>query len=170
MTTVEYFFIYFAVSMVFLSVMIITVRNPVHSILLMLVFFFHVAGLYLFLNAEFLAAVQVILYAGAILVLFLFVIMMLNLKEELVSHRFIGEWPIGVAIGLSISLFFIFAISQLNIKFEGGLTIDMIKAITNTKAIGNILYTEYFLPFEIASVILLIAIVGAIVLAKKEQQ
>ncbi|MCX8027830.1 MAG: NADH-quinone oxidoreductase subunit J [Thermodesulfovibrionales bacterium] len=169
MTTVEYFFIYFAVSMVFLSLLIITVKNPVHSILLMLVLFFHIAGLYLFLNAEFLAAVQVILYAGAILVLFLFVIMMLNLKEELVSHRFIGEWPVGVAIGLSISLFCIFAISHFQIKYEGNMTIEIIKTLTNTKALGKILYTEFLLPFEIASIILLIAIVGAIVLAKKEQ-
>lgn len=169
MTTVECFFIYFSVSMIILSLMVITVKNPVHSILLMLVLFFHIAGLYLFLNAEFLAAVQVILYAGAILVLFLFVIMMLNLKEELVSHRFIGEWPVGVAIGLSISLFCIFAISKLQLQYEGGHTIQMIKSMTNTKVIGSILYTEYLLPFEIASIILLIAIVGAIVLAKKEQ-
>ncbi|MFQ3574614.1 MAG: NADH-quinone oxidoreductase subunit J [Thermodesulfovibrionales bacterium] len=169
MTTVEYFFFYFAISMVLLALMIITVKNPVHSILLMLVLFFHIAGLYLFLNAEFLAAVQVILYAGAILVLFLFVIMMLNIKEELISHRFIGEWPIGVAIGLSISLFCMFAVSHIQLRYEGVMTIEKIKAMTNTKAIGSLLYTEYILPFEIASIILLIAIVGAIVLAKKEQ-
>jgi len=167
MTTVELFFAYFALSMTFLSIMVISVKNPVHSILLMLVLFFHIAALYLFLNAEFLAAVQVILYAGAILVLFLFVIMMLNLKEELISHRFIHEWPIGIAIGVSIIVFLFFAISTITTNFKGTHTIDFIKAETNTKAIGKVLYTEYLLPFEIASIILLIAIVGALVLAKK---
>lgn len=167
MTTVEIFFTYFAISMTLLSIMVISVKNPVHSILLMLVLFFHIAALYLFLNAEFLAAVQVILYAGAILVLFLFVIMMLNLKEELVSHRFINEWPIGLALGISIIVFLFFGISSLKTDFQGIHTIEFIKAETNTKAIGKVLYTEYLLPFEIASIILLIAIVGAIVLAKK---
>ncbi len=169
MNTVELFFAYFAVSMTLLSVLIISVKNPVHSILLMLVLFFHIAALYLFLNAEFLAAVQVILYAGAILVLFLFVIMMLNLKEELMSHRFINEWPIGLALGLSIIVFIFFALDKFNPNYKGTYTIEAIKAETNTKAIGKILYTEYLLPFEIASLILLIAIVGAIVMAKKEK-
>lgn len=169
MTTVELFFAYFAISMTALSVLVITVKNPVHSILLMLVLFFHIAGLYLFLNAEFLAAVQVILYAGAILVLFLFVIMMLNLKEELISHRFINEWPIGIALGVAIIVFILFALDKFTSTYKGPYTIEAIKAETNTKAIGKVLYTEYLLPFEIASVILLVAIVGAIVLAKKEK-
>lgn len=85
------FFGYFSIVMVVLSLLIITRRNPIHSILWMLVLFFHIAGLYLFLNAEFLAAVQMILYAGAILVLFLFVIMMLSLKKEVTVERFLGS-------------------------------------------------------------------------------
>jgi NADH-quinone oxidoreductase subunit J len=133
----------------------------------MLVLFFHIAGLYLFLNAEFLAAVQLILYAGAILVLFLFVIMMLNLKEELTAERFIDEWPIGVALGISILMFIYFTISKFIQGPAGQYTIEVIKSETHTKSIGKILYTEYLFPFEIASLILLIAIVGAIVLAKK---
>jgi NADH-quinone oxidoreductase subunit J len=161
------FFGYFAVVTVVLSLLIITRRNPVHSVLWMLALFFHIAGIYLFLNAEFLAAVQVILYAGAILVLFLFVIMMLNLKEELTAERFIGEWPIGVALGISILMFIFFAISKFVQGPAGQYTIEAIKADTHTKSIGKVLYTEYLLPFEIASLILLIAIVGAIVLAKK---
>ncbi|MDI6729361.1 MAG: NADH-quinone oxidoreductase subunit J [Thermodesulfovibrionales bacterium] len=161
------FFGYFSVVMVVLSLLIITRRNPVHSVLWMLVLFFHIAGLYLFLNAEFLAAVQLILYAGAILVLFLFVIMMLNLKEELTAERFIGEWPIGVALGISILMFIYFAISKFIQGPAGQYTIEAIKKETHTKIIGKVLYTEYLFPFEIASLILLIAIVGAIVLAKK---
>jgi NADH-quinone oxidoreductase subunit J len=161
------FFGYFAIVMVALSILVITRRNPVHSVLLMLALFFHIAGLYLFLNAEFLSAIQIILYAGAILVLFLFVIMMLNLKEELATERFIGEWPIALALGISILMFVGFGISRLIQGPLGEYTIEKIKAETHTKAIGKLLYTDYLFPFEIVSLILLIAIVGAIVLAKK---
>ncbi|MBI3592586.1 MAG: NADH-quinone oxidoreductase subunit J [Nitrospirae bacterium] len=161
------FFGYFSVVMVILSLLIITRRNPVHSALWMLVMFFHIAGLYLFLNAEFLAAVQMILYAGAVLVLFLFVVMMLNLKEELTMERFIGEWPVGVSIGALLLVLVSLAISSLAPGPAGQATIEAIKAATHAKAIGTVLYTEYLFPFEIASLILLIAVVGAIVLAKK---
>jgi NADH-quinone oxidoreductase subunit J len=164
----EIFFGYFAVVMIALSVLIITVRNPVHSVLWMLAFFFHIAGLYLFLNAEFLAAVQIILYAGAILVLFLFVIMMLNLKEELTAERFIGEWPIAIAVGASIIMFIFFAISKFVQGPSGQYSIEAIKAETHTKVLGRALFSDYILHFEIAGIILLVAIVGAIVLAKKK--
>lgn len=162
------FFGYFAIVMVVLSLLIITRRNPVHSVLWMIVLFFHIAAMYLFLNAEFLAAVQIILYAGGILVLFVFVIMMLNLKEELTVERFIGEWPIGVALGVSILMFIFFKVSEIAQGPVGEFTIESIKEETHTKALGKVLYTDYILPFEIAGVILLVAIVGAIVLAKKK--
>lgn len=161
------FFGYFAVVMVVLSLLIVTRKNPVHSVLWMLALFFHIAGLYLFLNAEFLAAVQVILYAGAILVLFLFVVMMLNLKEEVMGERFGKEWPVGISVGAFILVLFFFTINKFSQGPTGQYTIERIKAETHTKAIGSVLYTEFLLPFEIASLILLIAIVGAIVLAKK---
>lgn len=163
------FFGYFAVVMIALSVLIITRRNPVHSVLFMLALFFHIAGLYLFLNAEFLSAIQIILYAGAILVLFLFVIMMLNLKEELASERFIGEWPISLALGFSILMFIGFGISKFVQGPSGKYTIEKIKEETHTKTLGKLLYTDYLFPFEIVSIVLLIAIVGALVLAKKRQ-
>lgn len=163
------FFGYFATVMIALSILIITRRNPVHSVILMLALFFHIAGLYLFLNAEFLSAIQIILYAGAILVLFLFVIMMLNLKEELTTERFIGEWPIALALTISILMFIGFGITKFIQGPLGEYTIEKIKTETHTKAIGKLLYTEYLFPFEIVSVILLIAIVGAMVLAKKRQ-
>ncbi len=166
----QLFFGYFAVVMVVLSVLVVTRRNPVHSVLLMLALFFHIAGLYLFLNAEFLAMVQIILYAGAILVLFLFVIMMLNLREEVTAERFIGEWPIGLAIGLSLLMLTLLGVRGLVPGPLGRFTIEAIRAETHTKAVGRVLYTEYLFPFEIASLILLVAIVGAIVLAKKKQQ
>ncbi|HEX8947958.1 MAG TPA: NADH-quinone oxidoreductase subunit J [Dissulfurispiraceae bacterium] len=161
------FFSYFAVAMVVLSVLIITRKNPVHSVLWMLVLFFHIAGLYLLLNAEFLAAVQVILYAGAILVLFLFVVMMLNLREELEGERFIGGWPLGVSLGAAIFVLMSFMMSRFVPGPTGPYTVELIKSETHTRILGKLLYTEYLFPFEVASLILLIAIVGAIVLAKK---
>jgi NADH-quinone oxidoreductase subunit J len=163
------FFGYFSVMMVVLSILIVTRRNPVHSILLMLIMFFHVAGLYLFLNAEFLAAVQLILYAGAILVLFLFVIMMLNLKREVMLERFSGEWPIGIFVGGTMLVLFLLAFSSFTSGPAGEYTIQTIQAQTHAGVLGKVLYTEYLLPFEIASLILLIAVVGAIVLAKKHR-
>ncbi|MEW5745007.1 MAG: NADH-quinone oxidoreductase subunit J [Nitrospirota bacterium] len=161
------FFGYFAVATVVLSLLVITRRNPVHSVLMMLGLFFHIAALYLFLNAEFLAAVQIILYAGAILVLFLFVIMMLNLKEELEGEKFVGAWPLGISMGVFILVLIMYVLGSLTQGPAGPFTIEAIKAATHTKALGTVLYTEYLFPFEIASLILLIAIVGAIVLAKK---
>jgi NADH-quinone oxidoreductase subunit J len=166
-TVPQLFFAYFAIAMTVLSLLVITARNPVNSVLWMLALFFHIAGLYLFLNAEFLAAVQLILYAGAILVLFLFVIMMLNVKDEIIGKRFIKGWPIGIALVMSILVVIYFPISKLIQGPVGQYTIEAIKAETNSKVLGRVLYTDYLFPFEVASLILLIAIVGAMVLAKR---
>jgi NADH-quinone oxidoreductase subunit J len=163
----QLYFAYFAVVLTALSVVIITRKNPVHSVVWMLVMFFHIAGLYLFLNAEFLAAVQVILYAGAILVLFLFVIMMLNIKEEVTAKRFIGLWPAGALLGVLFGVIVLFSLPAFKQGPAGPFSIEALKAVTPTKALGTLLYSEYLFPFEIASLILLIAIVGAMVLAKK---
>lgn len=170
MSLQQAFFAYFAVVMVALSIMVVTRRNPVHSVLWMLVLFFHIAGVYLFLNSEFLASVQIILYAGAILVLFVFVVMMLNIKTEINVRRFIGQWPVALATGVSMLSFIVFAIANFVQGPKGTATISFIKEKTSTKAIGTLLYTEYILPFEIASLVLLIAVVGAIVLAKKRKK
>src|SRR5512146_1263314 len=94
------FFGYFAAMITLLSVLVVTRKNPVHSVMWMLLMFFHIAGMYLFLNAEFIAAIQVIVYAGAILVLFLFVVLLLNLREEIRTNRFIRSWPAGLVIAL----------------------------------------------------------------------
>lgn len=161
------FFGYFSIVMVVLSLLIISRKDPVHSILWMLVLFLHISGLYLFLNAEFLAAVQMILYAGAILLLFLFVIMMLNLKIEVTAERFSGEWPIAVFTGGSILVLIFLAITTLTHGPLGSYTIGAIQAYTNSREIGRVLYTEYLFPFEVASLILLVSVVGTIVLAKK---
>ena len=95
MTVQQIFFFYFATVMTVISLLVVTGKNPVHSVLWMLVLFVHMAGLYLFLNAEFLAAIQIIVYAGAIMVLFLFVVMLLNLRTEEKEFRLQTQWPVS---------------------------------------------------------------------------
>lgn len=160
-------FAYLASMIVAMSVVAVTRRNPVHSILFMLILFFHVAALYLTLNAEFLAAIQIIVYAGAILVLFIFVVLMLNLKEEISGPPFVGWWPAGLLMALLIFGGTVAALRSVQPGATGTHSIELIKSETHTVLLGKVLYTEFLFPFEVASVILLVAIVGAIVLAKK---
>jgi NADH-quinone oxidoreductase subunit J len=164
------FFGYFAAAIVLLSILVITRKNPVHSVMWMLLLFFHIAGLYLFLNAEFIAAIQVIVYAGAILVLFLFVVLLLNLREELQVNKFIGSWPAGLLISAGVLAIIITVVKSFVLGPTGKYSIEFIKAETHTKALGKLLYTDFLFPFEIVSLILLVAIIGAIVLAKKKMR
>ncbi|MDA8082543.1 MAG: NADH-quinone oxidoreductase subunit J [Nitrospiraceae bacterium] len=166
----QMFFGYFASAIVVLSLLVITRKNPVHSVMWMLLLFFHIASMYLFLNAEFIAAIQVIVYAGAILVLFLFVVLLLNLKEELQADRFIGTWPAGLLVSAAIFVSLAAALQKFVPGPKGNFTIDLIQRVTHTKVLGQVLYTEYLFPFEIASLVLLIAVIGAIVLAKKRMR
>jgi NADH-quinone oxidoreductase subunit J len=154
--------------MTVLSLLVVTRKNPVHSVLWMLVLFIHIAGLYLFLNAEFLAAIQIIVYAGAILVLFLFVIMLLNLKKEETVKKYQAQWPVGAGIGVILLVFLISIVGKITVlPALGKYSIDAVQAEGHIMIIGKVLYTKYLLPFEIASIILLVAIIGAVVLAKK---
>jgi NADH-quinone oxidoreductase subunit J len=160
------FFFYFATAIVLLAMATVTRRNAVHAVLYMLALFFHTAALYLFLNAEFIAAIQVIVYAGAIMVLFLFVVMLLNLKEDIRREHFIGVWPAGLAAAVGMLVVFAMTAVSAHVGTQGQWSIEAIKKATHTKALGELLYTKYLLPFEVASLVLLIAIIGAIVLAK----
>jgi NADH-quinone oxidoreductase subunit J len=163
----EIVFGYMAFAIVALSILVISMRNPVHSVLLMLVMFFHVAALYLFLNAEFIAAIQVILYSGGILVLFLFVVMMLNLREFMTEKRFVGAWPVGLILTIALSILVFASIKSFIPGPLGQYDTELIARQTQTVAMGTALYTEYLFPFEVASLVLLVAVVGAITLAKK---
>jgi NADH-quinone oxidoreductase subunit J len=167
-TIQQIFFGYFATMMTVISLLVVSRKNPVHSVLWMLVLFVHMAGLYLFLNAEFLAAVQIIVYAGAIMVLFLFVIMLLNLKKEEKDFRLQGQWPVSVVTGVLFLVVLILILGKITVLPElGEYSIEAIQAEGSMMTIGKVLYTKYLLPFEIASLLLLVAIVGAVVLAKK---
>jgi NADH-quinone oxidoreductase subunit J len=161
----ELIFAYFAVVILFSAVMMITRRNLIHSVLFMLLLFFHIAGVFVLLNAEFLAAVQLIVYAGAILILYLFVVMLLNVERETQVARANRYWPWLVAFGVLIAGEI--ALLVLRGSFPGEAGKAMSSANTGVKALGIELYTNYLVPFEIASVILLVGLVGAVMLAKK---
>ncbi|MBI1820126.1 MAG: NADH-quinone oxidoreductase subunit J [Nitrospirae bacterium] len=159
------FFSYFAAVIIISGILVISLSNPVYSVLNLLVMFFHVAGIYILLNAEFIAAVQIIVYAGAILVLYLFVVMLLNLSGKEKSHTpqvLVGSF-IGLALFVEVVVFF----NRSSFSGTAGSdTVEKIQTIGNTRAIGESLFTTYLWPFEIASLVLLAAMIGAIVLSK----
>lgn len=168
MSLQQMFFMYFAIAMTGLSLLVVTRKNPVHSVLMMLVLFVHIAGLYLFLNAEFMAAIQIIVYAGAIMVLFLFVIMLLNLRSEESVAKYQKQWPVSAGIGLIMAAFFVMILGKITVIPQlGEYSIEAIQSEGSLMTVGKVLYTKYLLPFEIASIILLVAIIGAVLLAKK---
>jgi len=159
-------FSYFAGVIVMTGLMVVGLRKPMYSALSLLVLFFHVAGIYLLLDAEFIFAVQVIAYAGAILVLYLFVVMLLDVKAEEGYHR---QLVMGLVLGSAIIAEIVYIVSRST--FGQGL-IATTKATENppgtTESIGYLLFTRYLFPFEVASIILLVAMIGAIFLAKEK--
>jgi NADH-quinone oxidoreductase subunit J len=161
-----FLFSYFAGVIVITGIMVVGLRKPMYSALSLLVLFFHVAGIYLLLDAEFIFAVQVIAYAGAILVLYLFVVMLLDVKAEEGYHR---QLVMGLLLGFAIIGEMTYILSRST--FGEGFTAT-IKAIENppgtTESIGHLLFTRYLFPFEVASIILLVAMIGAIFLAKEK--
>jgi NADH-quinone oxidoreductase subunit J len=159
-------FFYLAGIIVGASLLVVLLRNPVYSTISLLVMFAHVAGLYLLLNAEFIAAVQVVVYAGAILVLYLFVVMLLNVKRE---ERFQRQaMPAVVAAALLLSeIAAVFFWGRVGGGAGGTFSSERIQAVGSTAVIGQVLFSSYLYPFEIASLLLLVAMVGAIVLSKR---
>lgn len=161
------FFGYFAGMIAVTSMLVVALRNPVYSALSLLVMFFHVAGLYVTLHAEFLAAVQVIVYAGAILVLYLFVVMLLNVKRD---DRYHSQWRVAAFICVPLSIeFFILLSGGMGSAHRDPASLPVESYTSdNTLAIGQTLFSTYLFPFEVASLILLVAMIGAIVLAKRD--
>ncbi len=160
----------FAAIIVVSSLLMILKKNPVHSALLLVLTFFCLAGVYLLLHAQFIAAVQVIVYAGAIMVLFLFVIMLLSLEREVTSPGGHGVQKVSAAVLtvlLAVALGSLMKV-QLFTGEKGDYPIERIEALGNSEIIGKLLFTDFLLPFEITSVLLLAAIVGAVILAKRK--
>ena len=160
-------FYYLAAASIASAILAVTRRNPVHSMLWVLALFLHVAGIFLLMEAEFLAAVQVIVYAGAILVFYLFFIMLLDVPQEAAGRRFGAHWPLGAAAGLVFTALAWYA-NRLGLVPTPERVAPGGPALGSLSAVGTALFTQFALPFEIASLILLAAIVGAVVIAKRK--
>jgi NADH-quinone oxidoreductase subunit J len=160
------FFFYFLSAIAILSALaVITRRNPVHSAISLIVTLLSVAGLYLMLYAPFIAGVQIILYVGGIMVLFLFVIMLVNIDRNMLEDQFNKQWLVGLLATLALGALFVSVYLKGSSIFPSAMV--GVSEHSNTQDIGIWLYRNYLLPFEIASLLLLVAIVGAVVMAKK---
>ena len=169
-----YFFYFFSFLILSSSILVIFSNNAVHSVLYLIFTFFNSAILFLLMNAEFLAMTIVIVYVGAIAVLFLFVVMMLNITESEIKEGFLKYFPFGlILIAIFISeLFLVFNFQSFPIPENVKININEATLIesSNTKLIGLFLYTDYFIIFQISGFILLLAMIGAIVLAQSDER
>ena len=159
-------FYYMAAASVVSALLAVTRKNPVHSMLWVLALFLHVAGIFLLLGAEFLAAVQVIVYAGAILIFYLFVVMLLDLPDEEARPRFGNHWPFAAAVGLSFGSLAWLGRAGTGLAPAGQHSAEG-SPLGSLSAIGMALFGPFAFPFEVASLVLLAAIIGAVVLARK---
>jgi NADH-quinone oxidoreductase subunit J len=151
------------------GIMTITRRSAVHSAMSLIVSLLGVAGLYLLQRAEFLFAVQIVLYVGGIMLLFLFVIMLVNLDRAAKERQFNRQWAVALAASLAAGTMLLWFISKGAASFHiaEAVATPVTGATGNVEAIADSLFREYLLPFELASVLLLVAVVGSVVMAKK---
>jgi NADH-quinone oxidoreductase subunit J len=152
--------------------MVVTSRNPVHSVLFLILCFFNAAALFLIAGAEFLAMILIIVYVGAVAVLFLFVVMMLDIDFSELRAGVQRYAPIGAVIGgvLFLELVLVLGGWKVSPAAAGLLMTPMVSGVTNTDAIGRVLYTQYAFLFETASLVLLVAMIGAIVLTHRDRR
>ncbi len=161
----------FSAVLIFAAVGVVTARNPVHSALLLVLAFFTSSGLWIQLQAEFLAIALVLVYVGAVMVLFLFVVMMLDINLSKMREKFWTYLPVGGAVALLL-------VAEMALvlwgTYSGSDTPDAVTShplgYSNTKELGRLLYTQYFYPFELAAVLLLVAIVAAIALTLRHRK
>ena len=163
-------FLFFAALVVYGAAGVIVVRNPVHAALHLVLAFFASAGLWMLLEAEFLAIILVLVYVGAVMVLFLFVVMMLDINISETREGFVGYLPVGFLVGLVLLLQIRMVVGSGFFDLEQYLSPALRPAdYSNTDELGSLLYTVYVYPFEIAAVILLVAIVAAISLTMRHR-
>jgi NADH-quinone oxidoreductase subunit J len=166
-------FYLFSALTVLSAIMVISVKNPVHSVLFLILAFFNAAGIFILLGAEFLAMILVIVYVGAVAVLFLFVVLMLDINLVALREGFLKYLPIGITI--AVVLF-----AEIFLVIKHSIAVNMTKVtptipvpangeMTNTHAIGDVLYTSYLYPFQISGLILLVAMIGSIVLTLRHR-
>ena len=166
MIVVNLLFYLFSFIMIASAFMVILSRNPVHSVLFLILCFFNSAGIFLILGAEFLAFILVIVYVGAVAVLFLFVVMMLDVEFKSISSTVISYLPIGMTIGVIVlaELMLVLFTWKRDYSVTDNLSITSDKQYSNTEIIGLVLYTDNILFFQLAGLILLASMIGAIVL------
>lgn len=148
---------------------VVTSRNPVHAVLFLVLAFFNASGLWLLLQAEFLAIALVVVYVGAVMVLFLFVVMMLDINLERLRQGFWSNLWLGGPIAVLMVVEMVAVLSARNFGLEA-MPAPAATAGSNTRALGAAIYTEYFYPFELASVILLVALIAAVALNLRQRR
>jgi NADH-quinone oxidoreductase subunit J len=164
-------FYFFATILIASAVMVIAARNPVHSVLFLILAFFNAAGLFVLMGAEFLGMILIVVYVGAVAVLFLFVVMMLDIDFAELKRGTLQYLPFGALIGLILVAELTMAGSVWALKpaAQSALAHATPQGVTNTEALGRILYTDYIYYFQIAGLVLLVAMIGAIVLTLRSR-
>ena len=173
MTLPLFFFYVFSAVAIASAVMVISARNPVHAVLFLILAFFNAAALFVLIGAEFVAMILVIVYVGAVAVLFLFVVMMLDINLTELREGFMKYLPVGALIGLVLLAEILLGLgvigstpTSLGALAKAG---PQVMAVDNTRAIGRVLYTQYFYLFQVAGLVLLVAMIGAIVLTLRSR-
>jgi NADH-quinone oxidoreductase subunit J len=172
-TTAVFAFYLFAAVLITAATLVISSKNPVHSVLWLIVCFFNAAGLFILLGAEFLAMLLVIVYVGAVAVLFLFVVMMLDIDFAMLRKGFLKNLPLGLLVSVIILAEMVLAVGE----WQSGPDVAMAAlpggqppGMSNTQWIGSVLYTDYFFAFQAAGLVLLVSMVGAIVLTYRTRE
>ena len=164
------FYIFAALS-VFGALGVLFLKNPIHCALSLVGTFFCLGSIYVMLNAEFVAVIQVLIYAGAIMVLFLFVLMLLSSKDTEMSSN---KWTVGkilaglLSLGIFVQIAYLFTGNELKLGPKGKYPIEVVEEIGSIALIGRLLFTDYILSFEIIVILLLVAVIGAVVIAKRK--
>ena len=170
MSIVELLFYFFSLVLVGAAVGVITARNPVHCALFLVLAFFNSAVIWLLLEAEFLAIVLMLVYVGAVMVLFLFVVMMLDVNLEELRRGFTRYAPLGGLVALTVVLEIAYVVWRYHVGDVGEVPAATPENYSNTRALGTLLYTKYIYAFELAAAILLVAIVAAIALTHRRRE
>ncbi|MEJ2226943.1 MAG: NADH-quinone oxidoreductase subunit J [Alphaproteobacteria bacterium] len=172
MTLAGFFFYLFAILTTVSGGLVISVRNPVHAVLFLILAFVNAAGLFLLLGAEFIAMILVVVYVGAVAVLFLFVVMMLDVDFATLRAGFMRYLPIGGLIGAVLLTELVMVVGAWTTSPESVNLIGtpMAEGVSNTQALGQVLYTKFAFYFELAGLILLVAMIGAIVLTLRHRE
>ncbi len=171
MTFQSIIFYIFAAILIVSGLRVITARNPVHAVLFLVLAFFTASGLWLLLYAEFLAITLILVYVGAVMVLFLFVVMMLDINFDKLREGFWKYLPVAATVAIAMVVEMVLLITSKNFALANkAFGAPPAAGISNSKELGRVLYTDYLLPFELAAVILLVAIVAAIALTLRPRK